>query len=808
MADQTEDIQADAASWSQVWHLPTLLAGVLMLVGGIWLSLPEPQENDFPGVLKSAEAALAASDFDRAKAELDKITEHIAEASMTEQAQHWMARADLIYLRQRHMGVDLDVNHKNALDYYVRAKELGAKPDADQLERLAMTYIGLHRFDDAVGIVERMEEEPRSRRYGLVRTIIERRREKSALPPDALMELLTRYDDELRFEAEAAARRGSEIWSAIEWAELRITGEEIVLAIDQLNRKIQRLATEGGHDDLARLFLLLAQAHQRKGDFGEARDYFEKTSRILEPTDGLNAEVLVGLGQLDLSGSDDVESARSTFNRVVTEFPGAPVTIEALMGMGDCEAKLGWHVDSIDHLGQAARGLVESGWPEDPRRAELMRIARSHHALNFDKREYDRALSYLVLLVPLYAELPADLTLRFAVTHEQIARDHLRKAESLKDGSRKGAGVAFQEAAIQFSKAAEYYLEHAEVVTIGDDQAHGHSLWQAAVCYDDAELWAKSIDAYAQFVSTRASDPRHPRAVYRLGRAFQADQQYGPAITEFQKVIDAEPQSQVAIESILPLVQCLVELGEHDKAKDRLAAVLSDHPTITPDSEQYRLALVEAGRLHFRLGEYADAIARFATAVTRFVPEDPDGSARDAAALLFHLADSYQRSVAGIDAKLEEVLPQSQQRVLQRERTQRLQEAGSLYNRVIDRLEKRPAELLTEVELTHLRNSYFYRGDCAFQLRQWDEAITLYDLAAKRWEGQPASLVALVQIVNAHAEQGNFEQARLANERARFHLKRIPDEAFDDESLPMNRDHWRDWLRWSSELDLSMSKAE
>jgi len=63
-------------------------------------------------------------------------------------------------------------------------------------------------------------------------------------------------------------------------------------------------------------------------------------------------------------------------------------------------------------------------------------------------------------------------------------------------------------------------------------------------------------------------------------------------------------------------------------------------------------------------------------------------------------------------------------------------------------------------------------------------------------------MVALIQIVNAYCELGRIREARVANDRARWQLNRIPDEEFDDPSLPMDRHRWQDWLRWASELKL------
>ena len=107
-------------------------------------------------------------------------------------------------------------------------------------------------------------------------------------------------------------------------------------------------------------------------------------------------------------------------------------------------------------------------------------------------------------------------------------------------------------------------------------------------------------------------------------------------------------------------------------------------------------------------------------------------------------------------------------------------------------------------EAVALRNSYFYLGDCAFDLREYDDAIRYYDRARDRYDGEPASLVAMVQIVNAYIAKGEMGRARTANERARRFYSSIPDEVWNDPNLPMDR---RDWERWldSSAMILSQS---
>ena len=68
-------------------------------------------------------------------------------------------------------------------------------------------------------------------------------------------------------------------------------------------------------------------------------------------------------------------------------------------------------------------------------------------------------------------------------------------------------------------------------------------------------------------------------------------------------------------------------------------------------------------------------------------------------------------------------------------------------------------------------------------------------------------MTALIQIVNAYCEQGQIQQAKVANDWAQQHLNRIPEDAFEDPNLPMSKEHWQQWLRWSSELNLFETQA-
>jgi len=198
---------------------------------------------------------------------------------------------------------------------------------------------------------------------------------------------------------------------------------------------------------------------------------------------------------------------------------------------------------------------------------------------------------------------------------------------------------------------------------------------------------------------------------------------------------------------------------------------------------------------------FVRAIEVLTEAVERF------GDTEAGASLRYLLADSNRRSVVTLDAKLRERRSQRELIALQAERLRRLSESEIYFNQVITELEAREFDELTALERTYLRNSYFFQADSAFDRGQYDQAIALYDEAAKRWEADPASLVAHVQIVNAYCELGDYAAAKRANEKALWALERLPEEAFDDPTLPMSRRHWEDWLRWTSQIDLFGAQA-
>jgi tetratricopeptide (TPR) repeat protein len=823
MAEHTADMATDGTDepievrpWSQVWHLPVLLTGLALFLSGLFmLTKVQRQPEDFGGALRSAAEYLIANNLEEAQAKLDTIAPHLGQAGLAHQAEHAVLSADLAYMKQQTLRSDAEIRHKQIVAHYDRARALGLVLSGARKQRLADTLVALGRIDEALIIVEqlRSDNEPARLRYRIIRRIIERQHNRlSATRPDALAELLERFRIEVAQETDVKLRRDEEIWLVELRARQMLDVGDPLRANDYLAKQMIFLKDRGARDlDLMGLVILYARSFQDAGELPEARRWFLYAQSKLDTTDALNADVLVGLGQLDLSQTGDVQAAKQHFSRAESEFaetdptkPAFHTHLRALIGLGDSEAKLGADPEAIESFSRAVQLLSQS--PEDTAdlRQDLIDVVRSHYEASYDRRDFELALAYLSVVSPL-PDTPTSILIEFAGVHEQIGRQ--KQGLAAADGTGTGAPtrdsrrLLNQEAALHFGRSAEYYRRHAHAVTITDDEQHGRSLWKAAENFDHAQLWKDAIEVYAEFRKGRPNDPRVLEATHRLGRAYMADGQYRAAADLFRDLVENHPRGPVTYDSLVPLAQCYMATGDIDAARRVLLQVVTQHPAITPQSPQYRDAVIELGELHYRQKEYADAIARLDEAVQRY------GDMPQSALLRFKLADAYRQSVIEIQRELQEPMPQSKLLARQAERARRLEQAGVLFSQVITELESKPEVERSPAERLSLRNSYFYRADCAYDLGNWEHAINLYDLAAKRFDSHPASLVALVQIVNAYCEMQNYQAAAAANRRARDHLRRIPDAAFDDPSLPMSREHWRRWLEFTSDMDLFSSQA-
>ena len=792
-----------ATGWSNAWQLPVLLAGVALLAFGLYTSLPEQAPDDFRGSLDDVANYLLANNPESARAGLVAIEPFIIRAPQRQRGRFNALYGDLYHQRDTSDIAPTDARNHKIIEYYTQAEEDGYPFDATHRKRWIRSLMLTKQTDASLAMVDLLESA--EDRASMVRDMVELLTSSPSLAEgetNRLNRLLMRFHEEIRLDPDAARRRAAQIWASALRAKLMIEVGRITDAIDQLHPTLARLG-RAGDEDLQPLMIKLAQAYQADGRNHDAVRWFRAARRRLEANDPLNAEILVGMGQITLAERpDDVEAARALFGQAAQQFPATDAWYHALVGLGDCEARLNYHDEAGKRFAAAADHLFERSLGSGDRDF-LERTIWMHFELTAAHKLWDSALDYLSLIRRVEGDSPTPKLLAAeGMAREATGLDRLetvaRAQRPENAGSMSEAAIrqANQEAAAFFEQAAQSYYLHSQAVVLADDQAYADSLWKAAENYDRGQLWDMAIDAYSEFVRNRVTDPQRFEAQHRLGMAFLAKDQHETARAVFQKLIDDAPRSSAAYDSLVPLAKCHAQLNDIAGAAQILEHVIQGHPSITPEARQYRDAMVELGRLRHEQGRFKEAIEVLETAVARY------GRTEVAAVLEYRLAEAYRRSVDELDILLSEPMPPSRKASIKSDRDARLHRSIELYSRTIAAIEAGPRRELPPMQREYRRNAYFYRGDAAYRLADYERAIAYYDRAASEFETDPTSLFALMQIVNANCELGDRQKARVYNDKALRQLEKIPDSALNDMTTPMTREHWENWLRWSSEMDL------
>src|SRR6185503_13283537 len=127
--------------------------------------------------------------------------------------------------------------------------------------------------------------------------------------------------------------------------------------------------------------------------------------------------------------------------------------------------------------------------------------------------------------------------------------------------------------------------------------------------------------------------------------------------------------------------------------------------------------------------------------------------------------------------RLNTVSIETSKAALGRQMQEQLQAAVADYNALITRLSEQPDANRTPTDAAILRNCYFGRADALFDLGRYDEAIEAYSAATNRYQHDPESLEAYVQIACCQRRLGRISEARGTLEQARVVLQRIRSDA-------------------------------
>ena len=353
--------------------------------------------------------------------------------------------------------------------------------------------------------------------------------------------------------------------------------------------------------------------------------------------------------------------------------------------------------------------------------------------------------------------------------------------------------VSLREVKSRYLSAAAQFRRHAQMVVGEDDRAFAESLWNAADSADLAGDFDNSIRWFAEYANGRPADPRRDSARFRLARAHDARGELAPAIDLYRELISSNPSSGEGFRSYVPLARALLrdpDATNDPEAEALLRRVLGGQ-IISPASPEFRVALNELGKHLLLTGRHPEAIARLTESIERY-PDAPDR-----AIVRYRLAESLRLSSGEIAGRLRQAMPESQRRELERLRQDRLRQAMAEYERVALRLDDDPGRRLNELEANAVRNSFFFRADCAFDLGDFDRAIEFYDAAAQRFSDDPASGGDGADCERVRRDH-RWDEARTAH--APGSVSRAAGGILDRPDMPMDRRHWERWLDSVAEL--------
>lgn len=823
-------------TWREVWQVPALVASLALLAGGVGVAVALRPKPDFAGMFARADAIITEEKYDEALDYLNaKIFPYVDKAGMsTEQrARFHVLVARSIYLWQQKSPSKQEENFQNVVGEYLEAQRRGAALEPADASNLADSYLSLGNLDQAAEQIKHVGDAQPALRYTLLRKMIEKSmaagKPEEARTADLLGSLL----------AEADLPRDVRTWATARQAESMLNAGAPEEAIARLLRLMPRLSVGNGapQPGLGELYLYLGEGYLRTGATAEARKQLARAAELQDPAEPSAGRTMYLLGRLAESdkgtedGGRNLEDAREKFETVLSRFGGLPIATSALLGLSEVEAARGEIDRSVSLFTTLVQEVVAGARGPDATPESVGAALMTQFADRFGAADYPNALRFGGLAESVFGpdKAPTPVLHSLGDVHLKLAEDALGPGPAPGDAGARGPGpdaAAMALAQRHFVASGTYYRAYADRLVLTPGQEYADALWAAADAFDRAGDRQSAITAFEEFRAGFPGDVRQSESVFRLAKAFVARGDFPQAITLYNQLIEArgaQGAGRFSDDAYVPLAQTyLLDNDEsNDEKAEALLNVVVSGGLGGPQTDNFRDAIALLGEYYYDRARaaqtrppatgsqpeaapiptardagtlYAMAITRLDEALSRF-PDHPRASA-----VRYKLADACRLSAAVIESQLAEGMPDAEKRDLTALRPQRLQRAAALFEELRRALEAKDQRRRTAIEELYLRNSYFYLGDCAFNLGDYEAAIRAYDAARGRYTGDPATLVAMVQIVNANLALGDPKRAAAANEQARRFYASLPENVWNDPNLPMTRRDWERWLDASADL--------
>ena len=776
---------------SQSWQLPLLLFSLALFGYAAYLFIdPKPG----PSVDERIESARVYLRQDRGEAAIEVLNKLLKTEKLAKDKQGTvhLLLAKSLEAGQAEKHIDLPENHEQIIQQTKYAVQCDTALEAADYKRLGESYEALKKPTDALANYRKAMALDNDHELALHKKVIQ-----LLVDDNQTVSADEELDSYLKIADVADAERS---WAMGLKAQILIDANKYTEARVLLNRA-EKLAVASDNEHQGNLAYRLGYAAWKVGDDAEAERQFLMARELLGVGDPLDAEAAFALAKIAVARKD-LDAAAVYLQSIIVSHPDAKNAPLARMERGIVRATRGEDGDALEDFNAVVKQIDGNGERMAKLREPTIAALRDAQTVFTSRGNLAGVIELMAREQALNAP-EAEFYTRLAIALES-------RSKQLDADAAKSSGVdqlkAKQDARTMLARAGQAYVAFARKIEPTDEAAYGESLWKGIDCFDRAGDAPASIDALELFAADRPHDPLAPDALLRLGRTYQAVGAFDKAIAAFTQVQANYPSSLAASKAAVPMAEALLAKGPANNglAEKVLISVVDENRLITPDSAEFRQALFELGQLCYRTGRYDAAIARLENFLERY-PTDPRK-----AELKFVMADSYRKSAAALGERLAlidagKVDPTADGKLVDRvemvvARRERLRKAKALFDGVVDSY--RDGAPTSEIDQMYLKLAHFYRADCLFDLMEYNDAIALYDTAARRYQNDPSALAAYVQIVNAYVALDKPSEAQAANERAKWMLKRIPPEAFDAKSFNISRKYWEQWLAFAGESGL------
>ena len=346
----------------------------------------------------------------------------------------------------------------------------------------------------------------------------------------------------------------------------------------------------------AALALARLQAEAKKPEAAAAS--FARVDRDYAKTSGEAADAVLVEWAWALLDAGKAAEADAVFERILKEYPDGPRAAEARFNLAESAFAAKDYDKAIGLLGPVAAAGASADLKPSLVGSSLYRLGRAQA----EKRDWRAAAATFARLLADYPDGPLHREARFWKAEVAFKSDDAKSAEA-------------DFAAIAAEPPAESDPKGLVATARG----------RRVQCLVQLGRWADALAAADAFKSDLPSDPLGPEVDYCRGRAlFQGLARFDEARAAFDRAIEARKGTDLAARAQLMRGETFFHEGKLRDALREFYRVALQYNA--PDWQA--AALLEAGKVHEKLDEWAEAVEDYEKVLARFptAPTAPEAS--------------------------------------------------------------------------------------------------------------------------------------------------------------------------------------